>query len=64
MPPGPIRIPSEKSIDAVLNYVHHRYIYFCAKSDFSGTHEYAVTFQEHSRNARKYQRELNKRGIK
>lgn len=64
LPPGPIRIPSEKSIDAVLNYVHHRYIYFCAKSDFSGTHEYAVTFQEHSRNARKYQKELNKRGIK
>ncbi len=62
-PPGPIRIPSANSIDAVLNYEHHNYYYMCAKSDFSGTHDYATTFLQHSQNARKYQRELNKRGI-
>jgi UPF0755 protein len=61
LPPGPIRIPSAKAIDAVLDFVPHKYLYFCAKADFSGTHNYATTFSEHSRNARAYQRALNKR---
>lgn len=61
LPPGPIRIPSAAAIDAVLNFVPHKYLYFCAKADFSGTHNYATTFAEHSRNAREYQRALNKR---
>lgn len=62
-PPGPIRIPSANSIDAVLNYEHHNYLYMCAKADFSGTHDYSTTFQQHNERARKYQRELNKKGI-
>ena len=61
LPPGPIRIPSEKAIDAVLDFVPHKYLYFCAKADFSGTHNYATTFSEHSRNARAYQKALNQR---
>lgn len=61
LPPGPIRIPSAKAIDAVLDFVPHKYLYFCAKADFSGTHNYASTFTEHSRNARAYQKALNQR---
>ena len=61
LPPGPIRIPSAKAIDAVLDFVPHKYLYFCAKADFSGTHNYATTFSEHSRNARAYQKALNQR---
>ena len=61
LPPGPIRIPSTAAIDAVLNFVPHKYLYFCAKADFSGTHNYAATFTEHSRNARAYQKALNQR---
>lgn len=61
LPPGPIRIPSAAAIDAVLNFVPHKYLYFCAKADFSGTHNYATTFSEHSRNARAYQKALNQR---
>jgi UPF0755 protein len=64
LPPGPICVPSTKAIDAVLNYTKHTYIYFCAKEDFSGYHNFASSFAQHQQNARKYQRELNKRGVK
>ena len=64
LPPGPIKIASIKGIDAVLNYVEHDYLYMCAKEDFSGTHNFATTYQEHLNNAAKYSKALNERGIK
>ena len=64
LPPGPIRIPSIAGIDAVLNYEHNDYIYMCAKEDFSGTHNFAVSYADHIANARRYINALNQRGIK
>jgi len=64
LPPGPIRIPSIKGIDAVLNHAQHNYIYMCAKEDFSGKHNFATTLAEHNRNAAKYQDALNRNKIK
>lgn len=64
LPPGPIRIATIASIDAVLNAEHHDYLYFCAREDFSGSHNFARTYAEHMANARKYQRALNERGIR
>jgi len=63
LPPGPINLPSIKSLDAVLNYESHNYIYMCAKEDFSGYHNFAKNYNQHLIYARKYQRELNKRNI-
>ncbi len=64
LPPGPIRNPTVAGIDAVLNLVHHDYLYMCAKEDFSGTHRFAATYAEHMANAAKYSAALNARGIK
>ncbi|PLW92481.1 MAG: endolytic transglycosylase MltG [Marinilabiliales bacterium] len=55
LPPGPINLPSPDCIDAVLNYEHHDYMFFSAKEDFSGYHNFARTNAEHEANARKYQ---------
>ena len=63
LPPGPIKVASIKGIDAVLNYVHHDYLYMCAKEDFSGTHNFARTYQEHLQNAARYSKALNEHGI-
>lgn len=63
LPPGPILLPSNKAINAVLNAESTEYMFFCAKADFSGYHAFAKTNAEHERNRAAYRRELNKRGI-
>jgi len=63
LPPGPINCSSISSIDAVLNFENHQYLYFCAKDDFSGYHVFAKTLMEHNRNASAYQMALNKEKI-
>ncbi len=62
-PPGPIGCPSVEGIDAVLNAEAHDYIFFAAKADFSGYHNFSRTLAEHNRYAATYQKELNKRKI-
>ncbi len=60
LPPGPIRLPSVATIDAVLSAEKHNYVYMCAHPDFNGTHNFAVTLAEHNRNATKYHVALRK----
>jgi UPF0755 protein len=64
LPPGPIRIPSIRGIDAVLNYNKNDYLYMCAKEDFSGRHNFARTYAAHQANATRYRNALNARGIR
>jgi len=64
LPPGPICIPSIESLDAVLNYSKHEYMFFCAREDFSGYHAFAKTYSQHLVNARRFQKELNRRNIR
>ena len=63
LPPGPICIPSITSIDAVLDSESHKYLYFCAKDDFSGYHTFAKTLKQHNQNAAKYRAALNRNRI-
>ena len=63
LPPGPICIPSINAIDAVLSATKNEYLFMCAKEDFSGYHNFAKTSKEHSKNAKKYRRALNKQKI-
>ena len=60
LPPGPITMPPVVAIDAVLNYEHHDYLYFCAKDSFDGQHVFAKTLSAHNENARRYQRALSR----
>lgn len=64
LPPGPLRIPSIKGLDGVLNHMKHNYIYMCAKEDFSGRHNFAITLTEHNRNADRYRAALNRLNIR
>ena len=61
LPPAPINVPPKACIDAVLNPDTHGYMYFCASPSFDGTHNFAVTYNEHLRNARAFQRALTAR---
>jgi len=60
LPPGPIVIPALHTIDAVLNYERHGFQYFCAKPSLDGSHNFAVTLEEHNRNARAYQKAISR----
>lgn len=64
LPPGPILVPNKSSLKAVLNYKSHNYYFMCAKEDFSGRHNFARTYSQHLKYARKYRKALNKRGIR
>lgn len=63
LPPGPICIPSTSSIDAVLKNKKTNYIFFCAKEDFSGRHNFSSTISEHQNNAKKFHKALNSKNI-
>lgn len=63
LPPGPICMANPTTIDKVLNYETHKYYYFCAKPDNSGTHAFARNLRQHNNNANAYHRYLNKQRI-
>ena len=64
LPPGPICIPSQKTIDAALSAPTTDFLFFCAKPDFSGYHNFASNEQDHLKNARAYQQALDSMMIK
>lgn len=59
LPPGPVRVPEQRTVEAVLNYEKHHYLFFCAREDFSGYHNFAKTNFQHAINASRYHEALN-----
>lgn len=64
LPPSLIAMPDISSIDAVLNYQKHSYLYMCVNVDKVGFHAFASDLSQHNKNARKYHRWLDKQGIR
>ena len=64
LPPGIISMPSIQAVDAVLNYEKHNYYFFAANPSNPGYHSFAKSLTEHKRNARKFHKYLNSKGIK
>ena len=63
LPPGPINYPETNYLDAVLNPVKHKYLYMCARPDFSGYHDFSKTYNQHLNYAHKYHEALRRNGI-
>ena len=59
LPPGPICTPEASVIDRVLNAPATDYLFFVAKSDFSGYHHFSNNYAEHQRYATEYQKALD-----
>jgi len=63
LPPAPLIMPDVSSIDAVLNYENHDFLYFVADIERPGYHTFAKTLRQHNRNARVYRRWINEQKI-
>jgi UPF0755 protein len=64
LPPGPICTPSPATIDLVLDAPNTDYLYFVAKSDFSGYHHFSSSYEEHDKYAKEYQKKLDEYMLK
>ena len=63
LPPGPIGMPDISSIEAVLNYEKHDYLYFVVSPSKPGYHLFSKSLNKHNENKKKYTRWLNKNKI-
>ena len=61
LPPGPICMPDISSIDAVLNYRKHEYLYFVANPNKPGYHSFSKNLRDHNNYRRVYLNWLRKK---
>lgn len=60
LPPGPICTPQSATLDAVLNAPETEYLYFVARSDFSGVHVFTTNYADHIKKAKEFHQAMNK----
>ncbi len=60
LPIGPINAPGIASLEAALYPENHHYIFFCAKPDFSGYHDFSSDYNDHLKQSRAYHEALNR----
>ena len=58
LPPGPIASPGRAALEAALHPATTEYLYFVAKGDGSGTHEFSRSLAAHLRAVRRYRRAI------
>lgn len=63
LPPAPLIMPDISSLDAVLNYDKHNYLYFVASTENPGYHVFSKTLRAHNRKASIYRRWINEQKI-
>src|SRR6478735_3383769 len=63
LPPGPISLPSIVTLDAVLNYEQHKYLFFVADMTKPGYHIFKENYRDHVNTANRYRRNLDGRGL-
>lgn len=63
LPPGPISMPDLSSIEAVLYYEKHNYLYFVVSPSKPGFHSFAKSLDKHNKNKKNYTRWLNQNKI-
>jgi len=59
-PPGPIASPGVASLKAALEPANTEYLYFVAKPDGSGGHQFSTTAEQHNRAVQEYRRGTKK----
>jgi UPF0755 protein len=60
LPPGPIANPGVASLKAALAPASTDFLYFVAKADGSGSHQFSKTMDEHNRAVQKYRQNIRK----
>lgn len=64
IPPGPICMPERETIDAILDYEQHDFLFYCADPSLNGYHIFSKILAEHESVAKTYHQKMNELKMK